>query len=71
MPITAAATEKSYAKIEVESERDRDSEEPEADPSDFIKATSLPKGLRLRISKDESLSEEGRELVKDGILEIS
>lgn len=68
MPTIAAATEKSYAEIEIDA--DRDARELETDRCDFIKATSLPKGLRLRITKDESLSEEGQDLVKEGILEI-
>lgn len=68
MPTIAAATKKSYAEIEIEA--GRDPRESETDRCDFIKATSLPKGLRLRITKDENLSEEGQELVKEGILEI-
>jgi len=65
----AVATEKSYAQISIES--DPAEEAVETDPCDFITATSLPTGLRLRITKDETLSEEGRELVRDGVLEIA
>lgn len=68
MPTIAAATEKSYAEIEIEG--GRNDKESETDSCDFITAISLPKGLRLRVTEDESLSEEGQELVKDGILEI-
>ena len=68
MATIAAATEKSYAEIEIDSHRE--ARELEIEHCDFIEATSLPKGLRLRITKDESLSEEGQDLVKEGILEI-
>ena len=60
------ATAKTYAEVEVEHVED--------DLTDFenaIMSVSLPKGLRVRISKDENLSEEGHELIKEGILEIS
>lgn len=67
----AVATEKSYAQISIESNPAEEADETTADPCDFITATSLPTGLRLRITKDETLSEEGRELVKDGVLEIA
>ncbi|HXQ70662.1 MAG TPA: hypothetical protein VN844_09255 [Pyrinomonadaceae bacterium] len=60
------ATAQAYAEVEVE--------HIEGDLTEFenvLMSVSLPKGLRVRISKDENLSEEGHELVKEGILEIS
>jgi hypothetical protein len=68
MPITPA-TMATYAEIETEGERDPDFLEAPIEIT--IKAASLPKGLRLRVSEEESVSDEGRDLIEEGILEIS
>ncbi len=62
------STDSSAASIDVSDEQAKRIQK--ITPSVFIKDVEFPKHMRLKISDDEALTEQGRKNVRDGILKI-
>ena len=61
-----SATKEKVAVIELSPEDE--AKLAQINPDIFLGVTTFPKGIYLAISEEECLSEEGRNLVKEGIL---
>jgi hypothetical protein len=62
------ATRTQFAIIEFDEEL-KDAVE-QIKPGSFAEVTEFPKGLRLKVTDDEILTDEGRALLKGDVLEI-
>lgn len=62
------STDSTAASISISDEQAKQIEQ--IDSSIFIQGAEIPKNIRIKISDDESLSEQGRQNVDGGILEI-